>query len=521
MIYLNKTPYFLSLLSGFLLWLSFPSGGGVTPVLAVALVPLLFALSKVDFKRSLICGLLAGLVHYFALIYWIVIVVGKYGGLPLPLSVLALVLLTLYMCIYTVLFACIANRFVFGLSGLLSLLLIPTLWVGLDWFRGIFLTGFPWMDLGYALFNFPSFIQIADLIGHHGVSFLIVLVNVFIFHVITMTTSRGSKLLSFLITLSLIAAAGYYSVNRNQEIGRLVASESAVTARIGVVQGNMDQSQKWSLEKQHETVDKYVSITEKLTKGDKTQLVVWPETALPFYPPANEYMTPLRQLVKRSNIGLLTGAPWYEIIDREAKTVKFYNSGFLLAATGGIEDKYFKQHLVPFGEYVPLKKYLPFLNPLVEAVGDFSPGKTARPLQWKDARLGLLICFESVFPELSRQWVLQGANILVNLTNDAWYGRSSAPHQSLAMAVFRAVETRRSLVRSANTGISAFVSPTGEVVAQSPLFVNWAKSEDVPLLETTTFWVKYGYLFGPLCLLVTLAGVAFVSLKKAGHSKLK
>ncbi len=485
------------------------------PVLAVALVPLLFAISKVDVKRSLVCGLLAGLVHYFFLIYWIVIVVGKYGGLPWFISVLALAFLALYMSMYFVVIAYLARRFVSGFSGLFALLFIPSLWVGLDWFRSIFLTGFPWMDLGYALYNIPSFIQIADLVGHHGVSFLIVLANVFIFQVIKGAKEGESNLLPFLITLSLITAAGYYSVTRSQEIGRLVGSGDGTTARIGIVQGNMDQSEKWSPVKQQETVEKYISLSERLSYGEKSQLIVWPETALPFYPPANEYMLPLRQLVKRSNIGLLTGAPWYEIVDRKARKVKFYNSGFLLTASQGIEGKYYKHHLVPFGEYVPLKKFLPFLDPLVEAVGDFSPGQIAKPIQWQKAQMGLLICFESVFPELSRQWVLQGANLLVNLTNDAWYGRSSAPHQSLAMAVFRAVETRRSLVRSANTGISAFVSPTGEIVAQSPLFVNWAKSEDVPLLETTTFWVRYGYLFGPLCLAITLAGVAMVTFRKS------
>ena len=165
-----------------------------------------------------------------------------------------------------------------------------------------------------------------------------------------------------------------------------------------------------------------------------------------------------------------------------------------------------KSHLVPFGEYVPLKRFLPFLAPLVEAVGDFSRGTIDQPLVWQEVRAGVLICFESVFPELTRSWVMAGANMLVNLTNDAWYGKSSAPQHSLAMAVFRAVETRRSLVRSANTGISAFIAPTGTIDRQSELFVPWAATSPVVLCSELTFWARYGYWFAPVCLAIGLLG---------------
>lgn len=509
-----NNPYFLSLLSGLFLWLSFPAGGGVTPVLAVALIPLFQAIAQVDVKKSVFCGLITGSLHYCALMYWIVIVVGKYGGLPWFISLQALVLLTLYMSAYLVVFSLVARSFLLSLPGVVSLLLIPALWVGLDWFRGVFLTGLPWMDLGYALYKMPRLIQIADVVGHHGLSFIIVFTNVFIF--LFLKSQKGIKYYALLVlpALCLYGGVGYYSFERFQEIQRIVALNDLTTVRIGVVQGNMDQSEKWSLSKQQETVDKYVTLSQSLVKGDKPFLVVWPETALPFYPPSNEQMQPLRQMVSSSSMNLLTGAPWYEIIDRAAQKVNFYNSALLLTAAGDIEDTYFKNHLVPFGEYVPFKELVPFLSPLVEAVGDFSPGEIEKPIQWEQAQIGVLICFESVFPELSRKWVKAGANVLVNLTNDAWYGMSSAPHQSLGMAVLRAVETRRSLVRSANTGFSAFVSPSGEVVKQSPLFKSWAEIDDVPLLNNITFWVQYGYLFGPICLIITLMSIGCVVIRK-------
>jgi apolipoprotein N-acyltransferase len=273
---------------------------------------------------------------------------------------------------------------------------------------------------------------------------------------------------------------------------------------VGVVQGNIDQSTKWSPSHQKATVENYLVQTESLFISDRPSLVVWPETALPFYPLANEHMQLLWQEVSTRDFALLTGAPWYIIIDKKSRDVDFYNSALLLQPNGSFGGKYYKSHLVPFGEYIPLKSFLPFLAPLVEAVGDFSPGTIEQPLVWQKARAGVLICFESVFPELSRKWVLSGANVLVNLTNDAWYGKSSAPYHSLAMSVLRAVETRRSLVRSANTGISAFVDPTGTITDRSEIFVSWAATAQVFLGEETTIWVRYGYLFGPVCLAVGL-----------------
>jgi apolipoprotein N-acyltransferase len=178
-----------------------------------------------------------------------------------------------------------------------------------------------------------------------------------------------------------------------------------------------------------------------------------------------------------------------------------------------------KSHLVPFGEYVPLKRYLPFIAPLVEGVGDFIPGKIENPPACKNGRIGVLICFESIFPDISRKWVDAGANIMVNITNDAWYGRSSAPHQTLAMTRMRAVETRRSVVRSANTGFSAFVDPLGRVVEMSPLFVPWQFTGRAYLMEGHTFFVRGGFAFAPGCLIVILAALMVCAGKRKENCK--
>jgi len=472
---------FLSLLSGLLLWLSFPGGGAVWPLLFVALVPLLLVLRAESSKKAGLYGLICGLLHFTVLLYWIIIVLGKYGGLAWFISLPALLLLALYMAFYLALFAVPASFILQNLPAAAALWLLPSLWVGIDWLRGVLFTGFPWMDLGYALYKIPLLIQIADLAGHHGVTFLIVFVNCCLVLLAGKKKSAGAYLCILISALCLLGTAAIYSKIRLSEENKRLSAVDTAKIKVGIVQGNVDQSLKWSPDQQQRTVENYLSQTKSLFASGRPSLVVWPETALPFYPPANGYMQPLQQLVATDDFALLTGAPWYEIVDRTAKKINFYNSALLLQPDGSIAGKYYKSHLVPFGEYVPLKKFLPFLAPLVEAVGDFSPGSIEHPLAWQQAKIGVLICFESVFPEISRQWVLAGANVLVNLTNDAWYGKSSAPQQSLAMAVLRAVEARRSLIRSANTGISVFVTPAGTIARQSGLFVPWAETEKVVL----------------------------------------
>jgi apolipoprotein N-acyltransferase len=501
-------------LTGLLLWLSFPGGGELWPLLFVALVPLLYAIAGVSVRTAFFAGISCGLVHFTLLLYWIVIVLGKYGGLPWFISVPALLLLALYMSFYLGLFALLARYVLLSFPAAVALWLLPALWVGLDWFRGEFLTGFPWMDLGYALYKVPHLIQIADLTGHHGISFLIVFFNTCMVLLLTKKHTIPGYLLLLVPAFCLFFGTGVYSRYRYEDVKQATTAADVSQITVGIVQGNIDQSVKWSPEHQQQTIDGYISQTRSLFDSGNPSLVVWPETALPFYPVSSGHMQSIKELAGTNDFALLTGAPWYEIIDRDTKNVKFFNSTLLLQPDGLYGGKYYKTHLVPFGEYIPLKKFLPFLAPLVEAVGDFSFGTIEQPLVWQEAKSGILICFESVFPELSRKWVLAGANVLVNLTNDAWYGRSSAPQHSLAMSVLRAVETRRSLIRSANTGISAFVTPLGTIPAQSGLFVPWAASTQVILCQELTIWARYGYLFAPICLIAGLFGGMAAGMKR-------
>jgi apolipoprotein N-acyltransferase len=288
-----------------------------------------------------------------------------------------------------------------------------------------------------------------------------------------------------------------------------------VELRARVLQLNIPLEEKWSpdLEVRQKVVFDYRDLTRLFVEASPHDLVIWPETALPFYPRNKELLQPVSDFLDDSGAEVLTGAPWYEVESGTAsRRIHYFNSALLLSRGGAISGSYYKSHLVPYGEYVPLQKYLGFLAPLVEAAGDFTPGTVGEPLTSGMIRAGVLICYESIFGSIGRRWVENGANILINLTNDAWYGKSSAPFQSWAMSLFRSVETRRSLVRSANTGISGFIDPLGRIKEESELFVPWSKAAQMVLMDTKTVYVRAGYLFAPLCAALALVMVVLAGL---------
>lgn len=516
-------PYVCALLSGLLLLVAMPGSGSFWPMVLVGLIPLFYTVQVLSGRKLALTVLLAGFVHYSFQMYWIVNVLKQYGGLHIIIAVAALMLLAVYMSLYLILFA-LAARLVFRKQNNFCILwMLPLLWVGLDWLRSWLFTGLPWMDLGYALAGVPRLIQLADITGHFGITFLVVQLNLFFFLCLQRLYTYGEKRkLSFLRDtlpiFCLLLAVGIYSGVRYKNMTNHLAGSDLKQLNVGIVQGNIDQNLKWNEKLQRHSVDKYLNLTQILFKDDSPQVVVWPETALPFYPTRSRYTEMLKSATEYYDFSLITGAPWFEIIDLEKKKVNYYNSALMLTPDGTYAGSYHKSHLVPFGEYVPFKKFFPFIQPLVEAAGDFTAGSVEHPLKWNESRAGLLICFESIFPEISRKWVASGANYLVNLTNDAWYGFSSAPHHTLAMTVFRAVETRRNLVRSANTGISGIIDARGELLERSPLFKPWAAARKIALLEEKTIFVKYGYLFAPFSFLLSVSFFFFLLLKRKTDS---
>ncbi len=521
-------------LSALLLALAMPGMIGWWPLLFIALVPLLVTIPYLPTMRSGCMGMFCGLLYNISLLYWIVIVLGRYGGLPPWLSVPAMTLLAMYMAGYIALFCLLMNLvWIHSAKSPIYTFLLPLapaiLWVGLDYLRGFLFTGFPWMDLGYGLYQQPFLIQAADLGGHHLVTFCIVLVNSLLALVISpLLNKKGGQEVRLLrkasvwgavVVLLVLVSIGGYSYQCFQDVSKEMAAVSSET--VAVIQGNISQSEKWSPARKEETIHIYTELSrqamEKRAAGEKrVGLLVWPETALPFYPPQDPLIRKVLDFARDQEVLLLTGSPYYELkkekIEGE-KEVDFFNSALLIDNGGRAVGRYDKQHLVPFGEYVPLGSVFFFLKKLVVGVGDFTRGTSYTPLEAGSIKAGVLICFEAIFPDIARREAGQGSNLLVNLTNDAWYGRSSAPHQSWSMSVLRAVENRRSLVRAANTGISGIVDPSGTIRAQSELFVPAALSETIPLLTNQTIFQRGGYWFGACCLCLSVL-LLFIPLKR-------
>ncbi len=508
-----------AIISAILLFLSFPGFTEFWPLAWIALAPLIYASRNCRPSQAAMAGLTTGFIHHLALLYWITIVLGTYGHLSWWVSWPALFLLSLYMSLYFAVFTGILN-WTYQRRNLPTLWLGPSLWVALDLIRGSLLTGFPWMDLAYSQYNVPLLLQTADLTGHRGITFHIVLVNCLAVDLYILLSKKqllspqtrkiynGTILAALFIIISFM---GYNFYRNNQQQTFAAAAD---TLQIAVIQGNIDQDKKWIPELQAATIDTYDRLTKRALKENSSSrspsLVIWPETALPFFPNNSLFTYLTEEIVPQKNIWLLTGSPVFETqgTTTAENRVRYYNSSLLISPDGTVADRYDKQHLVPFGEYIPLRQFLPLPGPLVESIGDFSPGAASHPLACQKARIGVLICFESIFPEIARQQVVNGANLLVNQTNDAWFGRSTAPRQHLSMAVLRAVETRRTLVRAANTGISAVIDHNGRIHSPSPLFEEAVLVTEVPLLSVQTIFVRFGYLFGYFCMLIAIVVMA-------------
>ncbi|MFQ5847469.1 MAG: apolipoprotein N-acyltransferase [Candidatus Methylomirabilales bacterium] len=474
----------LAVLSGALLALSFPRFD-VAPLAFGALVPLLVGLEGVPALQGTYLGIIAGLVFSLISIPWVVHTMTTYGGLPLPLSLLLLLALSLYLALYVGAFACgvtrLASRGTFG-----YLVGAAALWVGLEYLRTFLLTGFPWNLLGYTQYRNLSVIQIASLTGVYGISFLLVLANAAI-ALACLSLRRGDRWALAPVCGVGLLLMGTVLMGR----GRIVSAETGRREiRVSVVQGNIEQSVKWDPGFGTRTIAIYRRLTRQAAPG--SELIVWPETAVPFFLRGGGASSQrVLAIAREVQSPLLVGSP-DRVIDIAPR---YYNSAFLISPRGKIVQKYDKIHLVPFGEYVPLQSLLFFVHKVAAGIGDFRAGEAFTVFETPQGRFGVLICFEAIFPDQVRRYVLAGADFLVNITNDAWFGDSSAPYQHLSMAALRAVENGVYLVRAANTGISALIAPTGQIVKQSDLFVEAVLRGRVVPRSGGTFYTRYGDLF--------------------------
>lgn len=488
MVRIDKT-LLVAALSGGLLALSFPRPD-FYPLAWVALVPLLLVMEKRPFAG----GFWAGATFFAAVLYWVNIVMTTFGGLDPFSSLVAYLLLVTYLALFFGVATWLAWRSKQRL-GIPVLISLPVIWVAFEFLRGWLLTGFPWALIGYSQQNFSLAIQSADVTGVYGVGLMLITVNAWIAQLVLHPKQPFTRWATVGVALLLISHFGY-GVWRSEQL----SDERPEQLAVALIQGNFEQSQKWDPALQQETIARYLTLSQQAL-ADSPDLLIWPEAATPFYlQDPSPLASRVHDLPRHSGVPLLVGTPAYQTAPNGE--YQYLNSAFLIGSDGRRHGRSDKVHLVPFGEYVPLGQLLSFVDKLVVGVGDFVPG-TIVPLPLGEHHLGVLVCYEVIFPYLARQHVQQGADLLVNITNDAWFGRSSAPYQHLAMARFRAIENRIWLARSANTGISALIAPSGEVVQSGPIFEPLQISGKVGLGADATFYTRFGDLFALTCLLLT------------------
>ena len=497
----------LSILSGILLAL--PYWNGKLWILAwFGFIPLLFAIQNKNCLSTFFISYLSGIIFWSITIYWLIHV-----------TLLGQVLLILYLALYLGLFGFVisykpclpAGRHKLSppqadpcpsgrrapSAETISLLFIPSLWVLLEYLRSHLLTGFGWALLGYSQYLNLPVIQIADLFGVYGVSFLVMMVNVGIYSVIGYRLSViGAKQKCLLPILCILATLtyGYYKMFRTPH------SAQRTALKISLIQGNIPQELKWASGSQALILDRYARLT-GLASQAQPDLIIWPEASNPGFLGESQddrASQAIFTLVKKTKIPLLFGS-----VVREKE--KYFNSALLINDRGAFLGRYDKLHLVPFGEYIPLKKFFPFLETIVP-IGDFTAGKEYTIFQ-SPVKFAVLICFEDTIPELSRNFVKKGANFLVNITNDGWFKETPAARQHLAASVFRAIENRVPLARSANTGVSCFIDSRGRITAKlsengKDIFVAGIKTGNVVLDKRKSPYLAVGDVFVLTCLAI-------------------
>ncbi|VAX38073.1 Apolipoprotein N-acyltransferase / Copper homeostasis protein CutE [hydrothermal vent metagenome] len=477
------------LLSASLLVLSFPKFE--LSILAwVGLVPLFFALDGKTPGQAFRIAYFCGVLFFGATIWW-------FGHVTIAGAIAAILYLALYFGMFGIGYSLFAKY-----NFITKLFLLPSLWVALEFARSYLLSGFDWVSLSHSQYKNLIFIQIADISGVFGISFLVVMVNVFIkerFNHIPFTKWDVVPVCILLVVLGY----GVFRLNGVQP--------SLSGMRVALVQANVPQHLKWNKIAWAGIIQKHLDLSEEAAR-ENPDLIIWPETAFPgFIGEDDEYFSALQYFVKRINIPILFGA----VVKEEGR---YYNGALLLSPDGMIKQQYHKHHLVPFGEFIPFRTHFPFLSDIIP-IADFSRGEGYTVFSSDTKKFSTLICFEDTLGRLARGFVNNGAQMLINITNDAWFEDTAAPWMHMQSAVFRTVENRRGLVRASNTGVSGFIDATGKIQyllqnAQGKnTFVKGYAVGEVSFRKEKTFYTKFGDVFAYLCFACILGGVIGLNLR--------
>lgn len=466
------------------------------------LVPLLLGMHRYRFKHKFILAYTAGVLGHFGTFYWLMNAMQMFGGLNFFESFFTMILLCLLLGVFFALFISVASWLKLIVKIPLFVLL-PVFMLARDFvLHHLPFGGFPWGIAAYSQGEWLNFFQWVDHTGAFGLSFFIYLINGLLAEGILLFIHRhqiDKMVTRFIVAFVLMLLSLYGSFLANQKFQETKTTLEPIN--VALIQANIPQDEKWLPFKAQDNLNKFLTLTGSAVK-DGAQVVVWPETAYPYgirFGKIGE-----SQFLDREQLSapILFGAV---VADHTQSQRRIFNAVILADENGLMAKTYFKQHLVPFGEYLPMKEVFGFLSGLTQGVGEFDAGESSSLFEINGIKFGSLICFEDIFPALTIESARQGAEVLVNYTNDGWYGDTSAQHQHLVFSQFRALEARIPVLRSTNTGVTAVISSNGQVIRSLEPFTQDFLLHNLQIERTLSFFVVHGYSWVKM-----VSGLAFL-----------
>lgn len=477
----------------------------------ISLIPLLSVILKKSPKQSFLLGFLAGFSYYAILIYWIPSVATHYGNLSPGVSIAIYIFFALFLALFWAFFSLLSTK-IHQSFPKQSFFLFPFIWISFEYILTHLLTGFPWGLIGSSQYLNISFIQLASITGVYGLSFVLVLFQSLFLY--SMKYRKKSPFLIVLVFALIIHCGGFLSLKKES------TSDNSFTA--SVIQGNVSSDIYWDRISTQEIWDLFNQHLELSRRAyeEGARLIIWPEFSVPLCFSCDnklykDFKENLFQFVQDTGSTLLVGS---NETSGPPTDTNYYNTALCLKPDLSMTH-YYKKHLVPFGEYTPYKKIFFFIEKMTHAIGNITPGTQYSLHHFKNVRFGSPICFEIIFPDLVRRFVKKGANFLVTITNDGWYGKSAAPYQHFSIAVLRAVENRRYLLRAATTGISGVIDPYGRILSKSELMSRTYLTGNITPHHKLTFYSKHGDILPFGCLTLTVIFLILAMVKRFNERK--
>jgi len=499
----------LAIASGVLFALSFPNAA-IGWLAFIALLPLLVAVTRARGAwEAFFLGWLSQTVAWLMMVPWVIRVMSHYGGLPMIVGILLFVAMCLILGLYGGAFAAIVKRLKLG-ARFAPWLLVPLAWAAIEYARTYLLSGFPWNLLAAAIVDYTPLIQIDRFAGPYFVGAMILIPATIAAWWITQRPPSIARVLAG-GAIGILALVWW---GTGLVASKLIARDAdAPFVNAAMVQPNISQEMRWDEAQVLAIYQRMIAMTEEAANHGAT-LVIWPESTVPLsFTETHFYRDSIEQLSRDRNIDIILGS----VATDPARTNKIWNSAFLVSG-GRTIGHYDKIRLVPFGEYVPLRRVLFFAEKLVRAVGEFEFGTNDFPLAGK-LKYGPAICYEIVYPQITRKQLLHGADVLVTITNDAWYDGTAAPAQHLWQARLRAIEGDRYLLRAGTTGISAFIDPTGRIRESIPMGKPGIIYARFQSRKTTTPYVRLGDWFAWASVVVVLIGLIYARRNGSPHRR--